>query len=72
LSFVQFIDVNPGAAPRVYIARPREIAEHLKTQRNNKGHGALHDDHKKRHPKSVYDHKIPDEWVFSMERIDMI
>jgi hypothetical protein len=71
-SFVQFIDIVLGAAPRVYIARPQEIAEHLKTQRDGKGHGALHEDAVRRNPRGGYKHKIPQQWVFSMARLDGI
>jgi len=70
--FVQFMDVALGHAPRVYVARPPEIAAHLKTQCSGRGHGALHEDFSRDHPCSQYDHKIPDEWCFSLERIDVI
>lgn len=68
--FVQFLDVPLGGAPRVYVARPTEIAEHLKTQRNGNGHGALHENYSLRRPKSKYDHRIPDAWYFSEDRIN--
>lgn len=70
--FVQFIHVELGNAPRVYVARPPEIAAHLKTQCDGRGHGALHEAYRSENPQSKYDHKIPPEWVFSSERIDTI
>ena len=39
--FVQFINVPFGEAPRVHVARPKEIAAHMKTQCNGRGHGSL-------------------------------
>jgi hypothetical protein len=70
--FVQFLDVSLGEAPRCYVARPNDISDHLKTQRNGNGHGALHENYNLRRPKSKYDHRIPDTWHFSEVRIDSI
>lgn len=70
--FVQFIHVPLGAAPRVYVARPPEIAEHMKSQCNGRGHGSLQEDYRRDHPRSQYDHRIPSEWLFSSNRIDVI
>ena len=70
--FVQFIYVELGSAPRVYMARPSEIAKHLKTQCDGRGHGALQEDYKRDHPKSKYNHMIPKTWTFSQKRIDDI
>ena len=70
--FVQFLYVNVGEAPRVYLARPQEIADHMKTQCNGRGHGALQEDYLRDHPRSNYNHKIPQSWLFSQERIDKI
>jgi hypothetical protein len=71
-ALVQFLNVTVGAAPRVYIARPPEIAAHLKTQRAGVGHGPLHEDYRRDHPKSKYDFAIPPSWRFSCARIDTI
>lgn len=69
---VQFQNVAIGHAPRVYIARPPEIAEQLRAHRAGKGHGALQEDWQKSHPRSSYEDKIPLSWRFSRERIDNI
>ena len=70
--FVQFINVPLGQSPRVYLARPPEIAAHMKTQCNGRGHGSLQEDFKRDHPRSQYDHKVPAAWSFSRERLDSI
>jgi hypothetical protein len=70
--FVQFLNVELAGAPRVYVARPVEISEHLKRQRGGQGHGALYENHGLLHPKSKYDYRIPAEWEFSQERLDLI
>ena len=70
--FVQFIHVPLGQAPRVFVARPPEIAAHMKTQCSGRGHGSLHEDYRRDNPRSQYDHKIPSEWGFSYKRIDAI
>jgi len=69
---VQFINVPLGQAPRVYVARPQEIAAHMKTQCSGRGHGSLQEDFRRDHPRSQYNHKVPSEWCFSYERIDTI
>ena len=70
--FVQFIGVGVGKLPRAYIARPPEIAAHLKTECNGRGHGSLQEDYRRDVPGSKYDHKVPVEWLFSEERLDTI
>jgi len=70
--FVQFYGTELGQAPRVYIARPPEIAAHMKTQRDGRGHGALQEDFRRHHAKSKYGHKIPAHWAFSRDRINEI
>jgi Holliday junction resolvase-like predicted endonuclease len=67
--FVQFFGVKLGDTPRVYIARPDEIAAHMKTQCNGRGHGALQEDYRHKRPGSKYDHKVPEAWVFSEKRL---
>lgn len=57
--FIQFLNVALGQAPRVYVARPPEIAAHMKTQCSGRGHGSLQEDFRRRHPRSQYDHKVP-------------
>ncbi len=70
--FVQFINVILGQVPSVYIARPIEIATHMKTQCSGRGHGALQEDFRRDHPRSQYAHRVPIDWCFSNERIDAI
>lgn len=70
--FVQFQGILIGQAPRVYVARPPEIAEQLKAHREGQGHGALQEDWQRNHPRSRYADKIPESWAFSRERIDSI
>jgi hypothetical protein len=70
--FVQFQGVEIGQSPRVYIARPPEIAHELRAHRNGKGHGALQEDWQRNHPKSAYADKIPSSWAFTRERIDSV
>lgn len=70
--FIQFRDVKLGEAPRAYLARPEEIASHMKTQCEGRGHGALREDNRKLHPNSKYDYKIPNQWGYSLERLNSI
>jgi hypothetical protein len=70
--FVQFMHVPLGHAPRVFVARPPEIAAHMKTQCLGRGHGSLQEDYLRDHPRSQYNHKIPGGWAFTHARIDSI
>ena len=70
--FVQFLGVPVGGAPRVYVSRPPEIARHMKSQCNGRGHGSLQEDFRRDHPKSKYSHKVPVGWLFSPSRINAI
>lgn len=67
--FVQFLNVSISHAPRLYVAQPDEIAAHMKTQCNGRGHGSLQEDWPRDHPKSQYTHRIPVHWSFTGERI---
>ena len=69
---VQFLGVSLTGAPRVYVARPKEIAAYMKSQCNGRGHATLWEDHRRDYPRSQYFHKIPDEWTYSQDRIDTI
>jgi Holliday junction resolvase-like predicted endonuclease len=71
-SFVQFRGVLVGQAPRVYIARPAEIATQLKLQCLGRGHGSLQEDTPLHFPRSKYKDQIPTEWRYSNERVDSI
>ena len=70
--FVQFSCVAFDEMPRVYVARPPEIAAHLKKQNHGKGNGSLAEDYLKSHPRSKRNDKIPEDWVFDRKRIDEI
>lgn len=69
---VQFLSVPFGLAPRVYIASAKEIADHMKSQCNGRGHGSLQEDYLRDHPKSKYMHRIPDHWQFTQMRLEQI
>jgi hypothetical protein len=70
--FVQFLNIEFNQAPRVFVARPAEIAMYMKSQCFGRGNGSLQEDYRRDHPRSKYDHKIPNEWIFTRERIDYI
>jgi hypothetical protein len=70
--FVQFADVALGGVPRAYIARPRQVAEQLKRQRNGRGYGALKEDRLRHNPRSAFSEKIPEGWHFSQALIDAV
>jgi hypothetical protein len=70
--FVGFLNVHLGEAPRVYVARPPEIAAHLTLQCLGRGHGSLQEDTPLYYPRSKYKDKIPAEWHYTNERIDTI
>lgn len=69
---VQFIGIPFGGAPRAYAVIPGDIAFHMKTQRNGKGHGALHENFGGPSARSRYKHQIPQAWGFSIARVDGI
>ncbi|MEO6563830.1 MAG: hypothetical protein ABIN99_12430 [Nitrosospira sp.] len=70
--FVQFLNVPLGEAPRLYVARLPEIAIHMKTQCDGRGHGALLKNFGDPRPGSRYTHRIPSYWLFSQQRIDSV
>lgn len=70
--FVAFLQVPLGEAPRVYVARPPEIAAHLRLQSSGKGRAVLREDTPKFYPTSKETDKIPSEWRYSTVRIDTI
>jgi hypothetical protein len=71
-AFVGFLNVPLGQAPRVYVARPSEIAAQLKAQAFGRGHCALQEDSPTYYPSSKNKDKVPAEWRYSTERIDTI
>jgi hypothetical protein len=67
---VSFHDVLIGGAPRCYLARPIEIAEHHKSARHGEGHTTLYEDNTP--SKGVgkgHRYQIPSEWAFSLLRV---
>lgn len=70
--FIEFSNTKIGEAPRAYVARPKEIADHLITQSEGRGWGALRENTQRNHPRSKLEDKIPCAWVFSKERLDQI
>jgi hypothetical protein len=69
---VQYFGVALGEVPRVYAARAADIAVHMKTQCNGRGHGALHENYKGKRPGAKYDHQVPAAWQFSVQRLNVI
>jgi hypothetical protein len=70
--FVGFMNVELIQAPRVYLARPSEIAAQLKLRCLGRGHCSLEEDSPTFYPRSKYKDRIPPEWRYSTERIDTI
>src|SRR5205085_9130811 len=70
--FVGFMGLAADRAPRVYIAKPPEIAAQMKAQYLGRGHTALDEDNVTYYPRSKYKEKIPDSWHYSTERIDSL
>ena len=68
--FVQFLHVPLGFAPRVYVARPPEIAVQLKAQCYERGHGSLQENTPRDSPRSKYKDIVPPLWSYSSARID--
>ena len=71
-ALVGFLNVSLSEAPRVYIARPPEIAEQLKSQCLGRGYGSLDEDNPTFYPRSKHKDKVPATWRYSTERIDSI
>lgn len=69
---IQFIGVSLESAPRAYVANPKEVAMHMKTQRDGQGYAVLHENFARDHPQSRYNHLIPTEWAFTAERLEKI
>ncbi len=71
-ALVGFLNVTLGQAPRVYVARPKEIAAQLKAQFLGRGYGSLQEDTPTIYPRSKYQDKVPATWFYSTERINSI
>lgn len=68
--FVQFQNVNLGDLPRIYVASPKEVGNHLKKVRDGHGDTILHERHtyKSGIAKGTTD-EIPNLWRFSFDRL---
>jgi len=70
---VQFKGTSIVDMPRVYLARPYEIAQQLKKSRDGKGHTKLYENHTFRQGVgSGSTVKLPEHWAFSSARIEHI
>jgi hypothetical protein len=70
---VQFEDVSVGQCPRAYLLTATEIANHLKKARNGKGSTILYENYSyKKGLGAGSTDKIPDEWGFSVNRIESL
>ncbi|WP_342538557.1 hypothetical protein MKY15_21695 [Sporosarcina sp. FSL K6-1540] len=73
VSLVQFQDVDfeNGDIPRVYLATPEEIGEHMKTSRSGHGNTVLKESHLfKNGIGKGHTDEIPKHWKFSKKRIE--
>ncbi|MBR6107765.1 MAG: hypothetical protein IKQ39_07115 [Oscillospiraceae bacterium] len=71
---VQFKDTEIDSMPRIYFAAPEKIAKVLHKEANGRGDTILFENHKwtaKAAGKGTTD-KIPDEWKFSIDRIETL
>ncbi|MBI1922407.1 MAG: hypothetical protein HYS23_15145 [Geobacter sp.] len=71
LCFVQFYNVPLDGLPRVYVARPEEVAQRLKESSAGRGDTILYEYHvwgPRSQARGTTD-EIPDEWAFSKQRV---
>ena len=69
---VQFMGVELDQMPRIYLARPGEIAKRLKSSRGGKGHGALLENRHWKAGKAAGSgtiDRVPDEWPLTAQRL---
>lgn len=72
LCFVQFKESKLDELPRVYLATPKQVAEHLKKTVKGRGDTILYENHtweKKNSAGYGTTDKIPDEWKFTRQLI---
>jgi hypothetical protein len=72
--FVQFEGVALDALPRLYLARPSEIAERLRATAKGRGDSILYEEHTWG-PRAVGAgtvERVPEHWRFSSERIEQL
>lgn len=71
--FVQYLKVGFDELPRCYLAKPGEIAKHLKSQFENKGHGSLKEDLSISRSRTKWkDIKLPEGWRLTKQRIEEV
>lgn len=71
--FVQFIDVAIGQAPRVYIARPKEVVSHMRTTRKGFAYTSMRENYTyTRGIGAGHTDIIPAAWLISQERVDTV
>jgi Holliday junction resolvase-like predicted endonuclease len=72
--FVQFKNAELDEMPRLYLARPPEVAERLKATARGRGDTILYEKHSWG-PRAVgagTTEEIPNDWKFSQDRIDQL
>lgn len=72
LCFVQFYDVAVTEMPRVYLARPSEVAEQLRASAKGRGGCVLYENYTfgKRAYAAGTVERIPEDWRFSEKRVE--
>ena len=74
MCFVQFKEVGIDTLPRVYLARPAEVAKQLKAAAAGRGDTILNENHtwtQRAHAAGTTD-RIPDTWRFSDVRAEFL
>lgn len=75
ICFVQLKDVDFNAMPRIYLARPREVAERLKVVHGGRGSGVLFE-YRALGPRAKVgagtEDRIPEMWRLSRARLEEI
>lgn len=72
LCLVQFKGVDLDQMPRIYLARPEEVARRLHESRKGHGDAILYEDYTwgpRSHAAGTRD-RVPDAWRFSPERVE--
>lgn len=74
ICFVQFKDVSENQLPRMYLARPIEVAEWLKASAGGRGDTILKEYHvwSARARAAGLVERIPSEWIFTSERLEAL
>jgi hypothetical protein len=72
LCFVQFEGVQLTQMPRMYLARPSEVAERLRTTAKGRGDSILYEDYtwSSRAVGAGTVERIPESWRLSIERVE--